>query len=81
VEDIFLIVITKDQIRDGRALLRWSARELSEKAGVGMATIQRLESGERPVGVAKLDTLIKIKTALESGGIELLEDGNVRRKR
>jgi transcriptional regulator with XRE-family HTH domain len=74
-------MINKDQIRDGRNLLRWSARELGEKAGVGMATVQRLESGRTPAGSAKFDTLQKIKSALEAGGVEFLEDGSVKRRK
>jgi transcriptional regulator with XRE-family HTH domain len=74
-------MITMDQIRDGRNLLRWSARELGDKAGVGMATVQRLESGRTPIGSAKLDTLQKIKSALETGGVEFLDDGSVKRRK
>jgi transcriptional regulator with XRE-family HTH domain len=78
---IFRIMITGDQIRDGRSLLRWSARELGEKADVGMATVQRLEAGKTKVGAAKFETLQKIKSALESGGIEFLDDGSVKRRK
>lgn len=78
---IFSIMITKDQIRDGRNLLRWSARQLGNKAGVGMATIQRLEAGTTKIGSSKLDTLQKIKSALENGGVQFLDDGSVKRRK
>jgi transcriptional regulator with XRE-family HTH domain len=78
---IFRIMISGDQIRDGRSLLRWSARELGQKAGVGMATVQRLESGKRDIGTFKFGILQKIKDALEAGGIEFLDDGSVKRRK
>jgi len=70
-------LITSDQIRAARALLRWSSADLSEFSGVGTATIKRLEV---MVGVpsGNVRTLIAIKTAIESAGIEFLgnpEDG------
>jgi predicted transcriptional regulator len=74
------IVLTKDQIRDGRALLRWSARKLGEEASVGLATIQRLEADDEAVDAAKFGTIKRIRKALEDGGIEFLPDGSVRRR-
>ena len=58
-------------------MLRWSSSDLSEFSGVGTATIKRLEV---MVGVpsGNVRTLIAIKTAIESAGIEFLgnpEDG------
>jgi len=78
---IFRIMITRDQIRDGRNLLRWSARRLGEEAGIGMATVQRLEAGTTEIRSAKFDTLQRIKDALETGGVEFLDDGSVRRRK
>ncbi len=58
-------------------MLRWSSADLSEFSGVGTATIKRLEV---MVGVpsGNVRTLIAIKAAIESAGIEFLgnpEDG------
>jgi hypothetical protein len=70
-------LITSDQIRAARALLRWSSANLSEFSGVGTATIKRLEvmSG---VPTGHVRTLMAIKAAFETAGIEFLgkpEDG------
>lgn len=61
-------MISSGQIRAGRALLRWSAADLSAKSGVGTATIQRMEVMD---GVPKgnIKTLMALKAALESGGV------------
>ena len=66
-------MITTDQIRAGRAMLRWSSEDLSKKAGIGTATIKRLEVQE---GVPRVNTktLIAIKQALEGAGIEFIGD-------
>ncbi len=36
-------MLTSDQIRAARALLRWSARELAARSSVHLTTIQRME--------------------------------------
>lgn len=61
-------MITSDQIRAARALLRWSSSDLADKSGVGSATIKRMEVME---GVPKgnIKTLMALKAALESGGV------------
>jgi len=73
-------VLTRDQIRKGRALLGWSARELGERSGIRTETILRLESGRLDIEQSKMATVKSIRAALESGGIELLPDGTVRRR-
>ena len=64
-------LITTSQIRAARALIRWSANELSVKSGVGISTIKRLEvmSGVPTVNVS---TMIAIQTALEDAGVEFI---------
>ncbi len=62
-------MLTSDQIRAARALLRWSARALAEKAGVHVTTVQRMECGDGPVG-GTVQTLAKIQSALENAGVE-----------
>jgi transcriptional regulator with XRE-family HTH domain len=69
LEDPFYIMLTSDQIRAGRALVRWSARELAEKAKLSLPTVQRLEAAQG-VPSASVKTLISIKEALESAGVE-----------
>ena len=62
-------MLTSEQIRAGRAFLGWSAKELAERAGVHMTTVQRIERRQGPLR-AKVDSLHKIEEALEAAGIE-----------
>ena len=64
-------MITSSQIRAARALLKWSAEMLSDKSGVGAATIQRYEVSEG-VPNANVRTLTIIKKTLEEAGIEFI---------
>jgi transcriptional regulator with XRE-family HTH domain len=61
------------QIRAARALLGWSQGQLARRAGVGPATLQRIEQSN---GVVKgnFSTIIKIQKALEQAGIRFTED-------
>ncbi|HEY0958611.1 MAG TPA: helix-turn-helix transcriptional regulator [Novosphingobium sp.] len=64
-------MITSQQLRAARALLGVDQRQLAELAGLSLPTIQRMEASEGQVrGV--VDTLVKVITALERAGIELL---------
>ncbi len=62
-------MLTSDQIRAARALLRWSARELARRSGVHITTVQRMERGDGPVG-GTVQTLAKVQRALEDAGVE-----------
>jgi DNA-binding Xre family transcriptional regulator len=66
-----LELITSDQIRAARALLRWSSQDLATNSGIGSATIKRLEvmSG---VPSVHTKTLMAIMDALEAAGVEFL---------
>jgi transcriptional regulator with XRE-family HTH domain len=61
-------MLTADQIRAARALVRWSAQELAEKAGIGISTVQRMENADG-VPSASGKNLAAIQSALESAGI------------
>jgi len=70
-------LITSDQIRAARALLRWSGKDLAEKTGLGFSTLMRLEVLEG-VPSAQAKTLENIQKAFEKAGIEFIgspEDG------
>lgn len=64
-------MITTEQIRAARALLRLTVADLSVQAGVGVATIKRLEAvdGIPPAHARTLDALQK---ALEAAGVEFI---------
>lgn len=64
-------MITSGQIRAARALLRWNAEQLAERAGIGIATIRRIELMEG-VPTGNIRTLESLKKALEEGGVEFI---------
>jgi transcriptional regulator with XRE-family HTH domain len=64
-------LITTEQIRAARAILRVTVVELSEKSGIGVATIKRLEAG-RGVPAVHTRTLEDIQKALNAMGVEFI---------
>jgi len=64
-------MITSQQLRAARALLGIDQKQLAALAGVSLPTIQRMEtSGGQVRGV--VETLVKVVSALERAGIELI---------
>ena len=63
--------ISINQIRAARALLRLSSTELANISGLAPITLRKLES-ETIVSNPRMETLLRLKTALESRGIEFL---------
>jgi transcriptional regulator with XRE-family HTH domain len=61
------------QIRAARALLGWSQDKLARAAGVGLATLQRIEQNE---GVVKgnFSTVLKIQKVLEQAGVHFTDN-------
>jgi transcriptional regulator with XRE-family HTH domain len=64
-------MLTSEQIRAARALLGWKQEELARKAGIGLATIQRLERGRGPL-MAHVSTALKIEEAFNRAGVILI---------
>ena len=66
-------MITAEQIRGARAMLRWSAKQLAEQAGLSWPTIQRMESAQGvPSGLSK--NLELVQRALEGAGIIFIDE-------
>ncbi|SRR6266498_3736959 len=65
--------LTGRQIRAARALIRWSAEELSRECAVSLRTIQRAELVDRKTSITPANDLAV--RPLESAGVEFL-DGN-----
>jgi transcriptional regulator with XRE-family HTH domain len=64
-------MITSQQMRAARALLGLDQRQLADLALVSLPTIQRMEASDGQVrGV--VDTLVKVISALEAAGVELI---------
>ena len=72
------MIITSEQIRAARALLRLEQDELARRAQVSVATVRRLEAIEGAGRVAPA-TLDGVRAALEMAGAEFIPDG-VRRR-
>jgi len=64
-------LITSEQIRAARAILRIAALDLANLSGVGVATIKRVEAGPG-IPLTQVRTLDQIKKALENAGIEFI---------
>ena len=66
-------MVSSSQIKAARAMLGWSAIELSERSGVSSASIKRYEIQDG-IPSANTNVLQKIKSVLESSGIQFTGD-------
>mgnify|MGYP000878741203 CR=1 FL=1 len=65
-------MLTPEQIRAARAVLRWTQADLAAASKVAAITIKNIEAG----GVdSKIFTLQKLRRAMEAAGVEFLDDG------
>jgi predicted transcriptional regulator len=62
-------VVSIRQVKAARSLLGWSQGDLARESGVSEPTIARLESQDGELG-GRADTSAKIRSALESAGVE-----------
>ena len=69
-------MITAAQLRAARVLLGIDQRRLAELSGLSVPTIQRMEASETMVR-GNVDSLVKLITALDAAGIELIDEGAV----
>jgi transcriptional regulator with XRE-family HTH domain len=67
-------MITANQLRAARALLNIDQREIAGMADLSVPTIQRMEASEGVIR-ANVDSLMKLVSALENAGIELINPG------
>jgi transcriptional regulator with XRE-family HTH domain len=67
-------MITSGQMRAARALLSIDQRDLAERSGLSLPTIQRMEASEGVIR-GNVDSLMKLIAGLEAGGIELIGEG------
>ena len=65
-------MLTSEQIRAARALLRWEQKSLAEASSVSLATIKRLE-GKPGALVAHQPTIDALSRALEAAGVIFIE--------
>jgi transcriptional regulator with XRE-family HTH domain len=69
-------MITAAQLRAARALVGVDQRKLAELSGLSLPTIQRMETSEDLIR-GNVDSFTKLIAALESLGIELINDGAI----
>jgi hypothetical protein len=65
--------LTGSQIRAARALIRWSAEDLSRRSAVSLRTIRRAELAEGHTSMTAANDLA-IRRALEAAGVEFIDD-------
>ncbi|WP_426957987.1 helix-turn-helix domain-containing protein [Muricoccus radiodurans] len=65
-------MISAKQIRAARVFLTWEQRDLAEKSGLSLPTIQRMEK----LGVERSSAgnAQKVQRALEDGGVEFIAE-------
>lgn len=66
-------MLTCDQLRAARAILRWRAVDLVGKTGVSLSTIQRSEKADGPVPMT-VPNERAVRQALEDGGVEFIPE-------
>jgi transcriptional regulator with XRE-family HTH domain len=67
-------MITANQLRAARALLNIDQRQMAELAHLSVPTIQRMEASDGVVR-GNVDSLMKLVSALDHAGIELINPG------
>jgi transcriptional regulator with XRE-family HTH domain len=67
-------MITGNQLRAARALLSIDQRQMAGLADLSVPTIQRMEASDGVIR-ANVDSLMKLVSALDSAGIELINPG------
>jgi transcriptional regulator with XRE-family HTH domain len=66
-------MITSAQLRAARGLLGIDQRELADLAGLSVPTIQRMEASDGVIR-GNVDSMMKLITALNVAGVELIAE-------
>jgi transcriptional regulator with XRE-family HTH domain len=72
-------MISAAQLRAARALLGMDQRALAEACALSLPTIQRMEASEGVIR-GNVESLMKLIAALDSAGVELINEGAVSEK-
>lgn len=68
-----ILLVSIEQVKAARALLRWSQQDLAAASGVSLPTIKRLEAETGTLG-GRAATGEAIRQALEEAGVEFIEE-------
>jgi transcriptional regulator with XRE-family HTH domain len=71
-------MITAAQLRAARALLGIDQRQLAALSGLSVPTIQRMEASDGVIR-GNVDSLMKLISALDGAGLELIDEGKASR--
>ncbi|MBL6936970.1 MAG: helix-turn-helix transcriptional regulator [Alphaproteobacteria bacterium] len=69
-------MLSAAQLRAARALAGLDQKQLAERSGLSVPTIQRMEASDGVIR-GNVDSLMKIVTALDQAGVELISDDAV----
>ena len=67
-------MMTAAQLRAARALLGMDQKDLAAASGLSLPTIQRMEASDGVIR-GNVDSLMKLVSALDNAGIELINPG------
>lgn len=70
-----MFLITSEQIRACRAILRWTVEDLAEKTGISLSTLKRIEKADR-YPKCRIENIEKIRTTFEQTNVVHLPDSN-----
>ena len=66
-------MLSSEQVRAARALLRWEQKDLADASGISLPSIKRLET-QRGRLAAQDRTAKAIRSALEEAGVTFIDD-------
>ena len=72
-------MMTAAQLRAARALLGMDQKDLAAASGLSLPTIQRMEASDGVIR-GNVDSLMKLISALDVAGVELINEGAVSEK-
>ncbi len=68
-------MLTAEQLRAARAMLRWDQARLAGLSGLSIETVKRLERLSGELATTRAGTLDVLQRALERGGVEFISRG------
>lgn len=66
-------MITSEQLRSARAMVRWTQQKLADAVDISLATLKRLEGGSGPLKTSAVN-MHNLQSALEAAGIEFIDE-------
>lgn len=69
-------MLTGRQVREARALLRWTSPTITKRSKVGFATVLKSQL-DAEIGSVRETDLWAIRTACEKAGVEFTADGGI----